>query len=92
MIKRYTLSICLFMLILSAQAQQDAIISTYQFNQLPINPAYAGAHNFTNIDLHYRNQWGDVEGAPSSVFFSANTFLPSKNMGQVSIFIMMLLE
>ncbi|MEM7039966.1 MAG: type IX secretion system membrane protein PorP/SprF, partial [Bacteroidota bacterium] len=45
-------------------AQQDAHYSQYMFNQLSINPAYAGSRQTIAADLFYRNQWTGFEGAP----------------------------
>lgn len=61
--------------------QQDPVIASYQFNQLPVNPGYAGVNDVTSFDLHYRSQWGDVDGAPKSMFISGNTSLIENQLG-----------
>ncbi|MEM9886322.1 MAG: PorP/SprF family type IX secretion system membrane protein [Bacteroidota bacterium] len=38
-------------------AQQDPSITTYMFNALAINPAYAGSQDYLMINLLNRNQW-----------------------------------
>ncbi len=47
-----------------AQGQQDPLYNQYLFNQLIINPAYAGAHNILNAAVISRAQWIGLEGAP----------------------------
>ncbi|WP_416866044.1 MAG: PorP/SprF family type IX secretion system membrane protein [Imperialibacter sp.] len=62
-------------------AQQDALMSTYQLNQLFINPSYAGVNDITSFDLHYRSQWGNLKGAPRTLLFSGNTSLVDNQVG-----------
>ncbi|WP_185154315.1 type IX secretion system membrane protein PorP/SprF [Fulvivirga sp. M361] len=62
-------------------AQQDPLLSQYQFNQLPINPAYTGVNDMTSFDLHYRSQWGGVAGAPTTITFSGNSSLFENKVG-----------
>lgn len=71
----------------SLLAQQDPLISSYQFNQLPFNPAYAGVNDVTSFDLHYRSQWGDIEGSPRSLFLSGNTSLNMNKVGAGFVFL-----
>ena len=51
---------------LLASGQQRAITSTYMFNGLVINPAYAGSLNLLSITGVHRDQWVNVDGAPNS--------------------------
>ena len=46
-------------------AQQDFLVSQYNFNALMLNPAYAGAHKYNQASTTYRNQWS-IEGAPTT--------------------------
>lgn len=46
-------------------AQQDFMVSQYNFNALMLNPAYAGAHKYSQFTTTYRNQW-NIEGAPTT--------------------------
>ncbi|WOK09521.1 PorP/SprF family type IX secretion system membrane protein [Imperialibacter roseus] len=62
-------------------AQQDALTSTYQLNQLFINPSYAGVNDITSFDLHYRSQWGNLKGAPRTMLLSGNTSLVDNQVG-----------
>ncbi|MEL6560205.1 MAG: type IX secretion system membrane protein PorP/SprF [Bacteroidota bacterium] len=40
--------------------------SQYIFNQLSLNPAYAGIHKSIQVDANVREQWVGLEGAPST--------------------------
>ncbi|TAE02720.1 MAG: type IX secretion system membrane protein PorP/SprF [Bacteroidetes bacterium] len=76
-----------FLLVQSfAFAQQDAQFSQYMFNQLYLNPAYAGTDTtYMNMSITYRNQWTgysptfDDGGAPSTTLVSFN--MPLKFLG-----------
>jgi len=71
--------ICLF-LSLAAWAQQDAQFTQYIFNQLIINPAYAGSKEIHNIGATYATQWAGFHGAPSTQTISYDGPV-AKNMG-----------
>jgi type IX secretion system PorP/SprF family membrane protein len=62
---------------LQISAQQTSLYSQYMFNGLAINPAYAGTHEYLNVTALARKQWIGVDGAPSTMTFSAHT--PMKN-------------
>lgn len=57
--------------------QQSSLFSQYMFNGLAINPAYSGTHDVLNMTSLGRKQWVGVDGAPSTMTFSAHT--PLKN-------------
>jgi type IX secretion system PorP/SprF family membrane protein len=61
-----------------AKAQQDAQYSQYMFNQLFINPAYAGSRDQASMSLIGRNQWTGFPGAPKSAAFALHG--PSASM------------
>ncbi|MFZ4546172.1 MAG: type IX secretion system membrane protein PorP/SprF [Bacteroidales bacterium] len=48
-------------------AQQEAMYSQYMFNQLAINPGYAGSHDNIAVDMLYRYQWVSIDGAPKTI-------------------------
>jgi len=58
-------------------AQQDAQYTQYQFNTLVLNPAYAGSRGTWSATAFYRNQWMEIEGAPTSIAVSVHA--PVKN-------------
>lgn len=63
------------------KAQQDAQYNLYQFNQLVINPAYAGARNGLSATGSVRQQWAGIDGAPLTSCFSAHSPITDKNLG-----------
>jgi len=48
------------------KAQQDPMFTQYMFNQLAVNPAYAGSREVLSVMLLARQQWVGFEGAPST--------------------------
>jgi type IX secretion system PorP/SprF family membrane protein len=66
-------------IILKALAQQDPAVSQYMFNQLLINPAYAGSHPYYNATVLHRQQWTGYEGAPRTSVLSADGPLRTSN-------------
>ncbi len=79
--KKLILHIALLIAMLStmdSKAQQDISISQYMFNQLFLNPAYAGTHEYWESSLLYRNQWVGWEGSPTSQLLAVDgPILPS---------------
>ena len=65
----------------SVSAQQQPQYSQFMFNNLVINPAYAGADEALSLTMISRNQWTGVEGAPTTQSFAAHTLIPSKKIG-----------
>ncbi len=51
------------------------------FNNLVVNPAYAGAEEALSITVLNRNQWTGVEGAPSTQSLGAHTLLRKEKVG-----------
>ena len=62
-------------------AQQRPVFSQYYFNPLAINPAFAGTQNEFNTSALYRNQWVNLDGAPTTVTFSANSGIRNRPIG-----------
>lgn len=63
---------------LYCQAQQRPQYTQYIFNNYLINPAISGIENYTDIKAGYRNQWTGLDGAPVTMYFTAQTPLGSK--------------
>jgi type IX secretion system PorP/SprF family membrane protein len=63
------------------KAQQDAQYNLYQFNQMVINPAYAGARNGLSATASVRQQWAGIDGAPLTSCFSVHSPINDKNLG-----------
>jgi len=55
--KIYTFFFFLFTFSTLVQAQQDPTITTYMFNGLAFNPAYAGSQGYLSSNFVNRNQW-----------------------------------
>ena len=51
-------------------AQQKPYYTQYILNNYIINPAFAGIENYTDIKFSYRDQWGDLEGAPVTSYLT----------------------
>ncbi len=79
--KKLLIIVVLVSLIGEAYSQQRALTSTYQYNQLPLNPAYAGSLNILSVIAVHRKQWINVEGAPQFTSLSAHTSLMSNRIG-----------
>lgn len=73
--------ICLVMAVLMGKAQQDPQYNLYQFNQLIINPAYAGARDGLSIIASNRQQWVGFDGAPKTTCLSIHAPLMRKHLG-----------
>lgn len=70
------------MLIVScAVAQQRQVMSTYMFNGLSLNPAYAGSLNILSASFIHRKQWINVEGAPRSNILSVHSSFYGNQIG-----------
>jgi type IX secretion system PorP/SprF family membrane protein len=62
-------------------AQQYPVFSQYYFNELVINPAYAGSHVQLSATAMYRNQWINFPGAPKTFNFTTHTSLLKNKIG-----------
>lgn len=81
-IKRTGWSIIVLLAFLpAAYGQQDPQYSQYMFNQLVLNPAYAGSKEALSSSLILRNQWVGLDGAPKTVTFSIHAPLKKKKVG-----------
>lgn len=67
----------------TAIAQQEIILTKYSFNSLFFNPAYAGSHGWDegSLNLHYRNQWLGIEGAPTTIMAGGEVSLFEDRLG-----------
>jgi type IX secretion system PorP/SprF family membrane protein len=74
-------AILIFTLLATSEvsAQQYPVFSQYYFNELVINPAFAGSHVQLSMNATYRNQWVNFPGAPQTFSFTGHTsFLQSR--------------
>jgi len=54
-------------------SQQEVQSTQFMINPQLINPAYSSTDNNLNVKVNYRNQWGGIEGAPSTGFLTFST-------------------
>jgi type IX secretion system PorP/SprF family membrane protein len=66
---------------IAGMAQQYPVFTQYYFNEMVINPAYAGAHVKFSATAMYRNQWVNFPGAPKTFNISAHTALAKNKVG-----------
>lgn len=64
-----------------AGAQYDPMFTQYMFNEMYLNPAYAGSRDQMASTLTYRNQWVGIEGAPKTQTFSIHAPVKNKKIG-----------
>lgn len=80
-----TRTACIVIICLSAymkaHAQQDPQYSQYMFNQMAINPAYAGSKEALSTAMLLRSQWTGIEGAPKTETFTIHGPLKKKKVG-----------
>jgi len=76
--KKASILVLLWVLLIQAVAQQTPQFSQYMFNQFGINPAVVGSKDCFETHLGYRLQWLGFEGAPASVYAAGFGTLPKK--------------
>lgn len=62
-------------------SQQYPAISQYMFNQLYLNPASAGTHDYFTTSIVSRHQWTTFEGAPQTALLAVDGKIEAENMG-----------
>src|SRR5690349_5259567 len=62
-------------------AQQDAQYNQYMFNQLALNPAFAGSRDILSIIMMHRNQWTGIAGAPTTGSLTIQMPLKNRKVG-----------
>lgn len=73
--------VCFVTLSFLSFGQQRPVMSTYMFNGLALNPAYAGSLNLFVGTFIHRKQWINVEGAPTSQIFTVHNSFLSNQIG-----------
>ena len=61
---RVLFSVFIICCCVQVSAQQEPVFTTYRYNQLAINPAFAGVKESVNIMAAFRKQWIGIPGAP----------------------------
>lgn len=82
LLKRIFLTSFLSLIIASwASGQQYPVFTQYFWNELVINPAFAGNHVQLSLTAMYRNQWVNFPGAPKTFSVSGHTSLAKNKVG-----------
>jgi type IX secretion system PorP/SprF family membrane protein len=66
---------------LKGSAQFDAMFTQYMFNEMFINPAYAGSREAMNATLMHRQQWVNFPGRPITTSLALHGPLMGNKMG-----------
>ena len=62
-------------------AQTEPMYSQYMNNLLVVNPAYAGNREVMGLNFFQRNQWTNIEGAPTTSSMSIDNVFNNKRAG-----------
>jgi type IX secretion system PorP/SprF family membrane protein len=81
MTRFFKLTLALSIITGCCYAQQYPVLTQYFYNELAINPAYAGNHVQFSATALYRNQWINFPGAPRTFSFTAHTALMKNKIG-----------
>lgn len=77
----FLVSALLFLSVQYCYGQQYPVFSQYYFNEMVINPAYAGSHIQLSATLMYRNQWVNFPGAPRTFSASGHMAILGSKIG-----------
>jgi type IX secretion system PorP/SprF family membrane protein len=80
-IRIVTLGVFTLMLNQTVTAQFDPLYTQYMFNELVINPAYAGSRECLSGTALYRQQWVGLDGAPTTITGSFHAPLMQQKLG-----------
>ena len=78
------LAACLSLLLfgtVNVKAQYDAMFTQYMFNEMFINPAYAGSKDAMAVTALHRQQWVNFPGRPITTTFSMHGPIVNEKMG-----------
>lgn len=71
----------LMLVSLCTSAQQEPGYTQFSWDQLVINPAYAGSKDALSARMFYRRQWVGIEGAPQTQSLSVHSPILRGHMG-----------
>jgi len=80
-LKKIILGLAVVFMTADAFAQQTPLYTMYMWNQLVINPAYAGSRDALTASAVLREQWVGLDGAPSTQVLSVHSPLTNDNIG-----------
>ncbi|MBP7808226.1 MAG: type IX secretion system membrane protein PorP/SprF [Bacteroidia bacterium] len=82
--RQIILATCLGVMFFASQnvkAQYDAMFTQYMFNEMFINPAYAGSKEAMAVTGVHRQQWVNFPGRPITTTFSMHGPIVNEKMG-----------
>lgn len=79
--KIFLTATALLAFVILSKAQQYPVFTQYYFNELVINPAYAGNHVQLSLTAMYRNQWVNFPGAPKTFNFTGHVAVAKNKVG-----------
>lgn len=79
--KAVILAAGLLLAVQTGKAQYDAMFTQYMFNEMFINPAYAGSKEAMSATLLHRQQWVSFPGRPVTTSFSLHGPIEGNKMG-----------
>jgi type IX secretion system PorP/SprF family membrane protein len=77
----YFVTILLVAITSDSFGQNDPMFTQYMFNEMYINPAYAGSRENISVTGLIREQWVGLDGAPSTQTLSAHAPVWGKKLG-----------
>ncbi len=66
---------------ITVYSQQEAHYTMFMYNNMILNPAFAGARRIPSVTALYRNQWMGFEGHPTSFLVSYDSPLKKSRLG-----------
>ena len=79
--KKYSILFALAFFWIEADAQQDPQFSQNLFNNIAINPGYAGSNDAISATALHRSQWMGFLGAPSTTNLGVEAAMPMLHGG-----------
>jgi type IX secretion system PorP/SprF family membrane protein len=81
--KKHFLLISALLISVFSIAQQDPHFTHFMYNNIYVNPAYAGSRDLMTVGLIHRSQWIGLDGAPQTQNFYIHSPLKNKalNLG-----------
>ena len=67
--------------LVALQAQQEAHYTQFMYNNMLLNPAFAGSRRVTSVMGLYRNQWIGFEGNPQSYLVAVDMPVSKSRLG-----------
>ncbi|MFN8438063.1 MAG: type IX secretion system membrane protein PorP/SprF [Cytophagales bacterium] len=64
--------VCLAVITNWVMAQQAPHYTQYMINPFLVNPAVSGSEDYVDLKAGYRNQWINMDGAPTTMFLSGH--------------------